>query len=62
MDLSTNYATGAGNWVTTGNGAGESKTYEITWTFDSTGLTQQALDGLQGASTGVDVQWELQNN
>ena len=61
MDFSTSYATGAGAWPTAGNTAGESKTYEITWTFDATGLTQTALDGLQGSSTGVDVQWELQN-
>jgi hypothetical protein len=62
MDLTTSYASGAGNWVTAGVSSGESRTYQITWTFDTTGLTQAALDGLQGASTGVDVQWEIQNN
>jgi hypothetical protein len=62
MDLSTNYATGSGSWATAGIVSGESKTYEITWKFDSTGLSQTVLDGLQGASTGVDVQWELQNS
>jgi hypothetical protein len=62
MDFSTNYATGSGSWLTAGVSSGESKTYEITWKFDSTGMTQSDLDALQGASTGVDVQWELQNS
>jgi hypothetical protein len=62
MDYSTSYASGAGSWVTAGISSGESKTYEITWKFESSTLTQQELDALQGASTGVDVQWELQSN
>lgn len=56
------YATGAGSWVTTGVVAGESKTYQLSWTFDASGMTQEQLDGLQGARTGVDFEWELQNN
>ena len=62
MDLATDYASGSGAWNTAGITSGESKTYEITWRFESVGLSQAALDGLQGASTGVDVQWELQNS
>lgn len=38
-----------------------SRTYQITWTFDTTGLTQSQLDDLQGQQYGIDVQWELQN-
>ncbi len=56
----TNYANGAGAWaVSPGT---QSRTYKITWTFDTTGLTQSQLDGLQGASTGIDIQWELQSS
>jgi len=58
----TSYATGAGSWVTVGNIAGESKTYQFTWLFDTTGMTQEQLDGLQGAHTGLDFEWEIQNN
>ena len=64
-DLATShnsYATAVGSWVTTGNPAGESKTYQITWTFDTTGLTQTQLDALQGAHAGIDFEWEIQSN
>lgn len=56
------YATGAGAWATTGNPTVESKTYQLTWTFDTTGMTQEQLDGLQGSHSGVDFEWEMQNN
>ena len=65
MSLSTlagynSYANGAGGWnVSAGT---SSRTYEITWTFDTTGLTQSEIDQLQGARTGIDFQWELQSN
>jgi hypothetical protein len=54
------YATGYGGWaVTSGT---QTRTYRITWTFDAAGLTQTALDNLQGSQTGIDLQWELQSN
>jgi hypothetical protein len=54
------YASGAGGWVV---GAGtSSRTYQITWTFDTTGLNQAQVDQLQGAHTGIDFQRELQSN
>lgn len=56
----SNYATGAGGWAV--SAGSQSKTYEITWTFDTTGLTQSDIDNLQGAQTGIDFQWELQSN
>ena len=37
-----------------------SRTYRITWKFDTAGLTQAQIDQLQGAQTGIDFQWELQ--
>ena len=40
----------------------ESRTYQVTWTFDTTGLTQSEVNALQGTHTGIDVQWELQSN
>jgi hypothetical protein len=53
------YANGAGGWdVTAGT---HSRTYQITWTFDTTGMTQNQIDQLQGAHTGIDFQWELQS-
>ena len=56
----SNYANGAGAWsVVSGT---QSRTYEITWKFDTTGLSQSQLDGLQGAQTGIDFQWELQSS
>jgi hypothetical protein len=56
----SNYANGAGNWpVVAGT---QTRSYRITWRFDTAGLTQSQLDGLQGAQTGIDFQWELQSN
>lgn len=37
-----------------------SKTYRFTWAFDTTGMTQLQIDQLQGARTGIDMQWEMQ--
>lgn len=54
------YETGAGGWTVT---AGEhSRTYKITWTFDTSGLTQSQIDNLQDAQTGIDFQWELRSS
>ncbi|WP_251151936.1 hypothetical protein [Cellulosimicrobium sp. Marseille-Q4280] len=64
VDLVANnydYATGGAAWETTGT-PGESMTYRGTWTFDTTGLTQQQVDALQGAQVSVDLVWELQSD
>lgn len=58
LALVDDYASGTGGWnVPVGT---TSRTYEITWTFDTSTLTQQQVDQLQGAHTGIDFQWELQ--
>ncbi|MFB2580461.1 hypothetical protein ACEXQD_04355 [Herbiconiux sp. P15] len=56
------FATGVLPWTTTGDTAGEFKTYRVSWTFDTTGLTQVEIDALQGKSVSADVVWELQSN
>jgi hypothetical protein len=56
------YATGGHPWVTAGVASGESRTYRGTWTFDTTGLTQQQIDALQGSSLSADVVWEFRSN
>lgn len=38
------------------------KTYKFTWRFDTAGLTQGQIDQLQGAKTGIDMQWEMRSN
>ena len=58
--VNNDYATGGARWQTTGR-AGESTTYRGTWTFDTTGLTPQEIDALQGATVSVDLVWELQS-
>jgi len=55
------YATGGSPWMTTGT-PGERMTYRGTWRFDTTGLTQQQIDALQGASISVDLVWEIQSD
>ncbi|GEM00388.1 hypothetical protein [Cellulomonas terrae] len=58
--INKDYASGGGRWTTTGT-PGETKTYRGSWNFDTTGLTQQQIDSLQGAQVSVDLVWELQN-
>jgi hypothetical protein len=54
------YANGPGSWAVTAGT--QTRTYQITWTFDTTGLSQAQLDNLQNAQTGIDLQWELQSS
>jgi hypothetical protein len=54
------YATGGSPWTTTGT-PGEQTTYRGTWRFDTTGLSQQQVDALQGGSVSMDMVWELQS-
>lgn len=56
------YATGSLPWTTTAAVGGESKTYRISWVFDTTGLTQTQVDALQGKSVSADVVWEFQTS
>lgn len=64
MSLSTlagynSYATSLGGWnVVAGT---QTRSHQMTWTFDAAGLTQAELNALQGTSTGIDLQWELQS-
>jgi hypothetical protein len=54
------YDEGIGGWdVTAGT---SSRTYRLTWVFDTTGMTQNQIDQLQGDQTGIDMQWELQSS
>jgi hypothetical protein len=54
------YGTGLLPW-TTGTGTA-TKTYKFTWLFDTSGLSQSAVDALQGASVTANFQWELQSS
>jgi hypothetical protein len=56
------FTTGGHSWATTGATAGESRTYRGTWAFDTTGLTQQQIDALQGSSLSADLVWEFRSN
>jgi hypothetical protein len=55
------YSTGGARWTTTGT-AGEKNVYRGSWSFDTTGMTQQEIDRLQGATVSVDLVWELQSS
>jgi hypothetical protein len=54
------YASGLGGWVVSAGTS--SRTYELSWRFDTTGMTQAQVDQLQGTHTGIDMQWEMQSN
>ncbi|MCP3422241.1 hypothetical protein [Nocardioides pinisoli] len=38
------------------------RTYRLSYRFDTTGMTQSEIDQLQGATTGIDMQWEMRTN
>ncbi|GAB2769627.1 hypothetical protein GCM10027020_23650 [Nocardioides salsibiostraticola] len=60
LAASNSYDAGIGGWdVDSGT---QSRTYSITWTFDTVGLTQTQINLLQGSHTGIDFQWELQSS
>ena len=58
--VNKDFATGGGAWATAGT-PGETKVYRGSWTFDTTGMTQQQIDALQNAQVSVDLVWELQS-
>ena len=56
---SDTYEEGLDHWqVTPGT---STRTYEMTWQFDTATMTQAEVDGLQGLRTGVDFQLELRS-
>jgi hypothetical protein len=60
LATANSYATGIGGWnVAPGT---STKTYQFTWRFDTTGMTQAQVDALQNSRTGIDMQWEMQSN
>jgi hypothetical protein len=60
LATANSYAVGVGGWAVVAGT--QSRTYQITWTFDVAGMTQAEIDQLQGAHTGIDLQWELQSD
>jgi hypothetical protein len=54
------FASGMGGWAVTAGT--QTRTYQVTWKFDTAALTQSELDALQGTQTGIDIQWELQSS
>jgi hypothetical protein len=59
--VNRDFATGGASWQTAGN-PGETQSYRGTWRFDTTGLSQEDINALQGARVGIDLVWELQSD
>ena len=55
------FATGGAAWKTAGT-PGETQSYRGTWKFDTTGMSQDDINALQGARVGIDLVWELQSD
>lgn len=58
---SRDFATGGTPWKTAGT-PGETQSYRGTWRFDTSGMSQEEINSLQGARVGIDVVWELQSD
>lgn len=54
------YANGVLEWIVPAGTSTEM--YQISWTFDTSALTQAQVDGLQGQGAIVNIVWELQNS
>lgn len=60
LATANSYAAGIGGWsVAPGT---STKTYQFTWRFDTSGMTQAQVDALQNSRTGIDMQWEMQSD
>ncbi|WP_411731502.1 hypothetical protein [Paeniglutamicibacter sp.] len=55
------FSTGGTPWATAGT-PGETRSYRGTWRFDTTGMSQDEINALQGARVGLDLVWELQSD
>lgn len=60
-EASYDFSTGGAIWNTTGAAGGETRTYKASWNFDTTGMTQNEIDAMQGSQVSVDFAWEMQN-
>lgn len=54
------YTTGAHPWTATGT-APQSRSYRVSWVFNTDGMTQQQVDALQGSSFTADLVWEFRS-
>lgn len=59
--LNNIFTNGGSSWRTAGT-PGETQSYRATWRFDTTDMSQDAINALQGARVGVDLVWELQSD
>ena len=59
--VNRDFATGGAPWDTSGT-PGETQSYRGTWRFDTTGMSQDAVNALQGARVSIDLVWELQSD
>lgn len=55
------FENGGSRWNTAGT-PGEKQSYRVTYRFDTEGLSQDAVNALQGARVGIDLVWELQSD
>lgn len=59
--VNRDFATGGAEWDTAG-APGETQSYRGTWRFDTTGMSQDQVNAMQGAVVSIDLVWELQSN
>jgi hypothetical protein len=59
--VNRDFATGGAPWNTVGT-PGETQSYRGTWRFDTTGMSQDEVNALQGARVSIDLVWELQSD
>jgi hypothetical protein len=52
------YANGVGPW--TAAAPTDHRTYQISWEFDTTGLSEGQINSMMGMQTGLDFEWEIQ--
>ena len=61
MNAHSTWATAILPWAAAG-ASSTVKTYKISWVFDTSSLTPEQVDALQGKASSINFEWELQNN
>lgn len=57
--LAGSYANGIGPW--TAASPSDLRTYQISWEFDTSTLTEAQINSMMGMQTGLDFEWEIQS-
>lgn len=60
MSSMDSFDDGIGAWIVSPGTS--TRVYQVSWKFDTTGLSQAQVNALQGTRAGIDLQWEMRRS